>query len=192
MVDPIKQALDTDNVELLIESVEQSDVNTIVVSGVYGVFGLLVYSAAFKAHKCLRWLLDHGADPNLSLVNTWPPLYEAVSKGDLCAIELLLVYGAHANGINNQNGPVCFVSTINGERAYHIYMLLYEWGAQKRYGNYPDSDFAWKLICERMRRCKRSILAFWAAAKRAGVLPKDVCLETAKVVWAQRRKPICC
>lgn len=59
--------------------------------------------ACLGSVQSVRWLLDHGADPNAVPLDGWTALHQAAARGDTEIVKLLVSRGAHAD-IRNSSG----------------------------------------------------------------------------------------
>jgi hypothetical protein len=78
-----------------------------------GVAGESILNVAVRYPEALAWLLEHGANPNVSNAFGKTPLMYAAQFGELRSVELLLDHGAYANATTKEPGDSCYYTFSN-------------------------------------------------------------------------------
>jgi ankyrin repeat protein len=77
--------------------------------------------ACLGSYSAVEWLLDHGADPNLTGGDRWSALHQAAARGDSAIVRLLIHRGANAH-FQDGNGRTPFAAA----RAEHHWRVMRE------------------------------------------------------------------
>jgi ankyrin repeat protein len=80
--------------------------------------------------EMMRWLMDHGADPNYTPPArefegpNLPPLVSAAKSGNISAVELLLARGAKVNGGGDETRTTALSAAVSNEHVAVVKLLL--------------------------------------------------------------------
>lgn len=104
------------------------------------------------AAEFVRWLLDHGADPNVRMDDGIAPIHYAVGGGEVEAVRLLLERGALVNQPNFDACPWRPIHAAMGCGDAELVRLLVRNGAfadcMNGYGDTPETMTEWLGGCE--------------------------------------------
>jgi hypothetical protein len=145
----------------------------------------LIYCIEFRAKRCLRWLIENGADPNLVWHNK-TTLQHTIRRRqwDLDMIELFIQLGANPLGI------LGFISPYDHSAEWKLVVLLMEYGVVPEPHDLQNNATVRKgydIILLRQMNCNQGARTFLGVMKRMGIC-KDMRRMIGKMVWQTRKR----
>jgi hypothetical protein len=183
------EAIETNNLELFCELVNEGNVNTIYLNDQ----SLLRFAMRQKRIDFIRHLIHIGADVNYTCDAWWPALMRAVDDGDLKITKILLNAGSNVTCINSEGFTPLGLFLRNGRLYRDCVKLLIDRGAHKHLSNQDVRLEDWMIDCiaTRTKNNQSTILILTLHKQRQGPLwfikqDKHVIKMIGKHVWSMR------
>ncbi len=152
-----------------------------------GGFTPLKMACFYSYTAVVKWLLENGADPNVSCREGYRPLhslcagYGSLDPESSCAM-LLLAAGAHVNALTISNHTPLNYMHVDKYNAT-AFMLIHAGACLNKY---PYNNHRWIDVATAAREQCRSAARFFAGLSLRRILPKDIAVLLGKFIWASR------
>ncbi len=148
-----------------------------------GVYTPLKRACLYSYTAVVKWLLENGADPNVSCYEGYRPLHTLCTNRhndtESCT-RLLIAAGARVNALTHGNQtPLDCLHEYNAT----AFMLIH---AGARSNKCKDINHPWIAVTTTAREQCRSAALFFAGLSLRRILPKDIAVLLGKFIWASR------
>ena len=148
----------------------------------------IIYCIEFRSKRCLRWLIENGADPNLYWHNK-TTLQHTIWRRQWCLdmIELFIQLGANPlfAPLPREVGILGFISPYDHSAEWKLVVLLLEYGVvpePRDLNNNATVRKGYDIILLRQTNCNQGARVFIGVMKRIGIY-KDMRTMIGKMVW---------
>ncbi len=167
--------------------VTPDNINVIYQNG--GVYTPLKMACVYSLTAVVKWLLENGADPNISCRTGFMPLHFVFCHGrcregdeiEKCT-RLLIAAGARVNAKTSDGyTPLdMYVSHLN-THCSSAFLLIHAGGRTVKRLSPP-----WIIAATAAREQCRRVALFFASLSLRRLLPKDIAVLLGKFIWASR------